>query len=694
MARITTITGLLKKYASDAISAHGYLWRCVVDFEVEGPNAVYTRITSRSKASGRKAARKIALYKALSLIKKDLKKPESLSLTLKRTSTESTESPPPLHDIFPILRMAVQVADIDVLVAHIDFPRSHMPLPLEDAIEPSRILDLDYLQKLLISSMLQHKVQLNRPATRSLSCAVEHFVAVSKKSDPEAKVECVGRELCSRLGVKATAETLQALKAIVVDWASKTEKVQQQIDAARQQNDMDKMNTEETTTDQTAATNPAGQQNQDSQASTSALPSANMLDQEMLSGEDVEKLRPITSPYLRLICVTDSDRCDAVIKFYQTLKAMNPRPFEQCVCRLSGDEVFEMAQQMELRILMRIHQQIIQGRLTLTRAAIINEYHTLQAKKCEEYMIRSTFYRGVKKFHLLARKMMKQARRKVQPMISKSFGFFLKTVSRWGKRISVTCPPPAVPAVSIEIDMEDAEAEDKANFFRPSQATFLSAQYLNAFPSLSSMAASLSQLQATFSANPQAGPVNNSQGHNNSNPAITMPQPSQAPEPQGQAQAQATVMNTSETLTQNDLAQLQQPMSQTPAALTISSEIRSEIIVDFYDTFVNANTKIPRLNQGLENELLKDLMLAGSAPFWNDFVPLSAEQLANMAKKFEDVVVQELQKKIGSKTVAQAKQDMEYRKLASKLGISSKAKGIERFATEVQNLREGEKSQP
>lgn len=79
----------------------------------------------------------------------------------------------------------------------------------------------------------------------------------------------------------------------------------------------------------------------------------------------------------------------------------------------------------------------------------------------------------------------------------------------------------------------------------------------------------------------------------------------------------ALTVPSSSSLHNNDLAMLQQPSSQIPSTLRISAETRGETIVDFSDTLVDANIKILRMRQQLEDNLMQECMSNGSDPFWD-----------------------------------------------------------------------------
>lgn len=84
-------------------------------------------------------------------------------------------------------------------------------------------------------------------------------------------------------------------------------------------------------------------------------------------------------------------------------------------------------------------------------------------------------------------------------------------------------------------------------------------------------------------------------------------------------------------------------------------------------------------------ELARDYITGGTAPFWNDFVPLSAGEILRLAKEAEVQMLEALTENVAGGKL-KCSEDMEYAKLVSKLGISCNAKGVENFAAEAANL--------
>lgn len=143
----------------------------------------------------------------------------------------------------------------------------------------------------------------------------------------------------------------------------------------------------------------------------------------------------------------------------------------------------------------------------------------------------------------------------------------------------------------------------------------------------------------------QAGPSSRHTSVANSDPIQTATQTTTAA-----PRTSIVAIVTSDQLIPPDLAKLQQSDTQIPSNLGIDATLRSKTIVDFFDNLVDANAKIPRLAQMLESGLLEECMNNGSAPFWDDFAALPAEQLMITTKHFEDVVMQETVKQLQGKT--------------------------------------------
>ena len=109
--------------------------------------------------------------------------------------------------------------------------------------------------------------------------------------------------------------------------------------------------------------------------------------------------------------------------------------------------------------------------------------------------------------------------------------------------------------------------------------------------------------------------------------------------------------------------------------------------MDFYDTLVTANTRLTRLKHDpdLEMGLATAYLIDGTAPFLNDFVPLSAGEILRLAKEAEVQVLEALKKNVVEGKL-KSSEDLEYARLASKLVISCDAKDVENFAREAARL--------
>jgi hypothetical protein len=137
---------------------------------------------------------------------------------------------------------------------------------------------------------------------------------------------------------------------------------------------------------------------------------------------------------------------------------------------------------------------------------------------------------------------------------------------------------------------------------------------------------------------------------------------------------------TSKELPPHLLSLLHQLSAQMPGTLSVSNAIRGLTIEILYNALVNINATIPKIKQGSAIALLRRCIAAGVAPFWTDFVELTADQLAHMAKQTEGLVVAALQKKMQGNSWTQAMQEEEYRQLELELGPKSTPDKLEEFA--------------
>ncbi|KAI4945851.1 hypothetical protein J4E91_007765 [Alternaria rosae] len=116
--------------------------------------------------------------------------------------------------------------------------------------------------------------------------------------------------------------------------------------------------------------------------------------------------------------------------------------------------------------------------------------------------------------------------------------------------------------------------------------------------------------------------------------------------------------------------------------------IRNDTINDFYDTLVDLNAKIPNLARGSNVTLIVACMDACMPPFWDNFTPLSASQLAILAKQLEGEAADDFSAKMQENVWDQTTQEKEYRKAAARVGPNVTPKGLERFAERAKKMVE------
>jgi hypothetical protein len=155
---------------------------------------------------------------------------EATDTTTNHGITESPEHVEPAH-LFIILHAAIAAADSRILSAHVAFPKPHAPLPIDNAVGPGRMNDLDRVHEVLSyyiksSNMIEGKILDDRfvsnlSVTRSLSYAVEHYIAVYAMKDTQAKVGTfIRREMKDENGVSFSGEAIKDLETIIVNWTA------------------------------------------------------------------------------------------------------------------------------------------------------------------------------------------------------------------------------------------------------------------------------------------------------------------------------------------------------------------------------------------------------------------------------------------------------------------------------------------
>jgi hypothetical protein len=143
----------------------------------------------------------------------------------------------------------------------------------------------------------------------------------------------------------------------------------------------------------------------------------------------------------------------------------------------------------------------------------------------------------------------------------------------------------------------------------------------------------------------------------------------------------ATQVPKSDMLIDADLALLKEPTCVTPYDLEVDNDSRRDTLVGFYDTLVDANTRLSRLkhNEDLEPELVKVYRVTGTAPFWNDFTPLATKELFCLAKGIEDHILSILLMGVRSERLDGAHEN-QYLSLTARHGPRSDVLGLRSFA--------------
>jgi hypothetical protein len=114
--------------------------------------------------------------------------------------------------------------------------------------------------------------------------------------------------------------------------------------------------------------------------------------------------------------------------------------------------------------------------------------------------------------------------------------------------------------------------------------------------------------------------------------------------------------------------------------------IRSETIEDFYATLVDINAKILKLSRGVDVKLIAACMDACVAPFWYDLTPLTPCQLITLARQMEGDTANAFNTKMQGKTWDEARQALDYCKVAAKTRPNTTPKGLEKFAERARKI--------
>jgi hypothetical protein len=710
----------------------------------------------------------------------------------------------------PTLCAALSAVDAQALSAHVAFPRPHTPFPLEGTFMAHREPGLNKIHKALSTVLLtngivkQHddsvqpdhprpmeRVSYQRTVLRSLSCAVEYFIAAKAKAEPEAtaeqfvqdlrldrtpipKFETIVKDWSLRIAQSAkelvqlnpqtrsrvvTLEEAEALVlplstiAPIIDQAQPDDDLLEPVATTSHQqiSDLPDIQAAESPLQPTQLPDDKQSPSQDVRWENEAQPQQDlpypssgtvdvlMDDTDIVQDGDshssvqlpqqqddhrgqpsvssptaqiimsvnglvpanvnegtlpvhagvVRKRQPqaIPSQYSYLLCLPEQLRQDTVTVLYQNLKKHSVSRAERFDHRIFNDQIYQLARQIESDILVRFDKQIKSLPTCPTSEEICMEYDLERKRQLEMYKEVEHFLAAVKTLQMKTARAMKKARnivkkhglKKGRPTQSLRKGRDL--VKRHAHKMCYSSrffqpngayhfrPAQRTPHQYFEDEMDTSDIFDPDTKSAATQPP----------PPQPPMAAPLTQEDIM--------PDINNLNINSVAPPPPPPQTStQAPRIGTTPNPPAPSILTSDKLTHKDLHDLKQLAAPTPENLNLADDMRSDTIVDFFDTMTEVNDKIARMKQGLEMDLIGKCMENGSPVFWNDFIPLSPLQIASMARHWEGIVVQQLQAKVAAAKV-KTPHVIEYGKLAAKSRIAADAKGIERFAGEVERLR-------
>ena len=171
-----------------------------------------------------------------------------------------------------------------------------------------------------------------------------------------------------------------------------------------------------------------------------------------------------------------------------------------------------------------------------------------------------------------------------------------------------------------------------------------------------------------------------------SQPATNNPQfsfPSALPQTSS-SMAPDTLVAYSDMLMDADLAILKEPTSAKPYHIKLANELRSGTLVDFYDKLVEANTLVSYLkhDEAIQHALVEVYQSMGTAPFWNDFIPLDSEELVRLTKQIEDDAFRCLLADVRSGR-AEVSHENAYIRLTARYRPGTDAMGLKEFAAKA-----------
>ncbi|KAI4640606.1 hypothetical protein J4E93_008196 [Alternaria ventricosa] len=317
---------------------------------------------------------------------------------------------------------------------------------------------------------------------------------------------------------------------------------------------------------------------------TASAQRAAQAEEDTLSDEELRELRPLRQQSTRLLCINEDFRFKTLVGLYCALKSRNPVQ-SSLRTRLPESELIHMARHAEFDILRAIDRRVIRRQLASVPSLILNEYSTGRQKMWSSFKYSSNFSKLIHRYQRSVREALRQ-----------------------GRRVNRSQSP----------------------------------QQIGAFVTVPRGRAGYRYRSASRSANDDRGgnaPVTGmDQGVNQpatSNSDFSFPS---APTRIFSSKALDTLVAYSDMLMDADLAILKEPTSAKPYHIKLANELRSGTLVEFYDKLVEANTLVSYLkhDEAIQHALVEVYQSMGTAPFWNDFIPLDSQDLTRLTKQVED----------------------------------------------------------
>ncbi|KAI4913371.1 hypothetical protein J4E85_010825 [Alternaria conjuncta] len=349
-------------------------------------------------------------------------------------------------------------------------------------------------------------------------------------------------------------------------------------------------------------------------------------EEDTLSDEELRALRPLRQQSTRLLCINEDFRFKTLVGLYYALKSRNPAQSSSRT-RLPESQLISMARYAEFDILRAIDRRLIRRQLASVPSLILNEYSTGRQMMWSSFIYSSNFSALIHRYQRSVRDILRQSRRVTRSQSPQQIGAFVTVPrGRAGYRYRSASRSASAdyggqaPVTGLDQDMHQAASNSDFSF--PSAPTRIS----------SSM-------------------------------------------------APGSLVAYSDMLMDADLALLKEPTSAKPYNIKLANELRGHTLVGFYDKLVEANTLISHLkhDEDLQHALVEAYQVMGTAPFWNDFMPLETQELFRLAKQIEDEVLGRLLMGVRSKKL-EVSHENEYIRLTARYGPRTDAMGLREFA--------------